>query len=103
MVARRRDTGEEFQLQTPWTTKGFRTVLVVLVASMHPVGREILNKLGFDIPRDPGIAMSKDLKSINSRLDELNDKIDATDVKVTSLTKRFGTFEVDFSNYKTNK
>lgn len=86
-----------------WTTRSFRVALIILVASMHPVGREWLNALGFKIPRDAGIVadeVNKTLAELAGRQMSLEKKLDDMTSKVVDVDRRFYQFEVDFERYK---
>ena len=121
MTVRRKPETDEWELKNNWTTRGFRIALLILVASMHPVGRDILHGLGFNIPRDPGVVsleITKQLEEVKAtqgagrKVQEevkeelartnrnLGERLDKTDLAVKELSSKFSMFEVDFSKYR---
>lgn len=107
MTIKRRDTGEDFTINQGWTTKSFRLAVVVLIASMHPVGRELLNAAGFKIPRDPGIVAEEvkhqtsiQTETVTQQITDLSKKVDTLTTNMADAERRFTGFQLDFERYK---
>lgn len=115
MTVRRKESGELSIVKWGMGTSGFRVVLLVMVMSMHPVGRGILNTFGFKFQDEQKIntaaeearnaktelnALSntatevrQDVASLKANMAILNSKVDRLDQTVTG-------FQVDFQRYK---
>lgn len=108
MTIRKKDTGENEIVKWGLGTNTFRTALLVLVLSQHPLGRQILGTVGFKFPDEQKIAkVEEKADGVNAQTAEMAKDIAAlkTDVKaiatkVDSLDIRFHGFEVDFDKYR---
>lgn len=83
-------TDEPLTLKFPKGTGSYRTILLVIVLSMHPLGQAILRGLGFNLPFDQGHKTTTELQHIDSKVDALASRFDV-------LEKRFGSFEFTLS------
>lgn len=110
--------GEEGLLQVvdrTLGTKSFRTIILLLILSMHPVGRQILGTVGFEFPDQKKLTVAadealklqnnlvtiaetvKDLKSDMATVKANNAIINA---KVDRLEQTFTGFQIDFNKYR---
>lgn len=96
-------------------TKGFRLAILVLVLSMHPIGRQLLGTFGFEFPDQRKLTIAADeakkaqeqVESIVSSLIDMRKDIDAIKAnnaiinsKVDKLELVFTGFQVDFTKFK---
>lgn len=97
------------------STNVFRSAVLVLVLSMHPLGRQVLGTFGFKFPDEQKLnvaaeqakdvhvditALQKDvsdLKDVASRMTANNAIINA---KLDRLDQAFTGFQVDFNKWK---
>lgn len=109
MTARRKpDSGELEIVRWGLGTNGFRVALLVLVLSMHPLGRSILSTVGFRFPDEQKITVAAEAsKDLGTKVDELSKdlarvKDDVKDVKTTvnNLQTTVSGFQVDFDKYR---
>lgn len=96
------DKGEELQEVRPaFTTTGFRWALIVLVASMHPIGRSLLGQMGFVLPDQASEKrLSEEFQGIKTEVAEIRKELKTTSDKVDKLAFAFTGFELDFAKYK---
>lgn len=99
-------------------TNGFRVVLLVLVLSMHPIGRGFLTGFGFQFPDQKKLeeatkettALTFNVKGLTESMHDVQNDIQAIKAnnailnsKVDSLDQTFTGFRVDFQKYRTEK
>ncbi len=109
MTARRRPDGDLEEVKSSLTTNGFRWGLLVLVASMHPLGRQALSMAGFQLNTtevktaeqvvktdDKVKKLDEDIAAI--KLDVAGVKSDVKDVK--AKVDQISMFQVDFERWK---
>lgn len=115
-----KETGEEELTkvnvwQVLLSTQGFRLVLIILVVSMHPVGRQLLGTFGFEFPDQRKLsvaaeeaksskaeitAISESVKEIKSDIASLKANNAIINQKVDTLDQTFRGFQIDFNKWK---
>lgn len=97
---------------------GFRVTILILVLSMHPVGRQLLGTFGFEFPdsrklnvaTDEASKAKNEVSAIASDVKEL--KTDMATIKVNNLNltskvdaldQSFHGFQIDFAKYQQTK
>lgn len=94
---------------------GPRTIIIILVASMHPIGRSVLATFGFEFPDQKKLTVAADqaivaqrqnndlaseMSTLKTDMTKLVVKVDTMGEKVESLSQRFGVFQIDFDKYR---
>lgn len=97
------------------STNVFRMALLVLVLSMHPLGRQVLGTFGFKFPdeqklvvaTDEAKAVKQDIASLQKDVTDLKDVATRTtannaiiNAKLDRLESTFTGFQVDFNKWK---
>lgn len=97
-------------------TKSFRVAILVLVLSMHPMGRQLLGTFGFEFPDQRKLTIAADeakkaqeqVSTIVQALTDIKRDVDSIKAnnailnsKVDKLEVVFTGFQVDFQHYKT--
>lgn len=108
MTAKRKDSGDLEIVRWGMGTNGFRVALLVLVLSMHPLGRGLLSTFGFKFADDQKITVTNEQAGVlTSKVDEITKdltrlKDDVREVKsnVSNLQNSVTGFQVDFERYK---
>jgi len=135
MTVKRKPDSDELEITGPAMWKllaakgGYRTVLIVLVLSMHPIGRQILGTFGLQFPDQREVTMAAsetqqakvvlsnlttDVKEMKSGLtaDIAGLKLDVANLKANSaifnskldaLDQTFTGFKIDFNKYRETK
>jgi outer membrane murein-binding lipoprotein Lpp len=106
MTARREPSGELQEVKSNLTTNSFRWALLVLVASMHPMGRTVLKTAGFDLPAPDAVTaktileVQRDVNDVKGEVAQV--KTDVAQVKsdIKDAKIQFARFEVDFDRWK---
>lgn len=114
MTARRKETGE-MELIPGMGTKSFRVALLMLVISMHPLGRQILGTVGFKFPDEQKLVVatekaadtSKDTQQLKEDVKDLKDailRITASSLiintKLDDVGKTIGGFKIDLDDLR---
>lgn len=89
-------------------TPGFRIALLVLVISMHPVGRQFLSTFGFEFQDQRKIAQAAAAADdLHLQVDQLTrstadvqKNVEVLSAKVDRLEQSFTGFQVDFAKYR---
>lgn len=101
--------GEELQeVRSSFATNGFRWALIVLVASMHPLGRTLLGQMGFVLPDQAGEKrlveevqqVKADVGGLKKDIADVKVDLHVTSNKVDDLSRTFTGFQVDFERYR---
>lgn len=108
MTVKRRDNGDLEIIRWGLGTNGFRLVLLVLVLSMHPLGRGFLNTFGFKFPDEQKIIVTAEQASqLTLKVDKLTDELtrmqtDMKDVRtsVSGLQATVSGFQGNFDRNK---
>lgn len=94
---------------------GYRVLLIVLIASQHPVGRQLLGTFGFEFPdqrkltvateeakgaKDQLTGMAVSINDIKADVASLKANNAIINEKVDRLDKTFTGFQVDFNKWK---
>lgn len=117
----------EEEITNPWlklllSTHGWRVVIILLLASMHPMGRSFLSGFGFDwqdtkkinVAAEEAKSSKTELVQISDAIKEmradvatvkannavLNTKVDVLGEKQTALEQTFRGFQIDWSKWK---
>lgn len=117
----------ESPITNPWlrlilSQHGWRLIIILLIATMHPVGRSFLAGFGFEFQDTRKIAVAaenadaakQELTTISDSIKEikldvaslkannaiLNTKVDAIGEKQGALELKFSGFQIDFSKWK---
>ncbi len=93
----------------------FRTAILVLVLSMHPIGRQLLGTFGFEFPdqkklnvaAEQASTVKQDLAGFQTSVNQLQTDFNAIKLnmnnvnnKVDMLDHSFQGFQVDFERFK---
>lgn len=89
------DETTSIRLALPKGTFTFRSILLVVVLSMHPLGQGILRSLGFDLPFDSDQRTKVELDALERKVDNITERFDG-------LEKRFSSFEFTLSRIHEN-
>lgn len=116
-VRHKKEDGQESMTLVKWgmTTNVFRSAILILVLSMHPLGRQVLGTFGFKFPDEQKLTLAadqaKDIRSDISTLQKdvaelketvprmaannaiINSKLDRLETTITG-------FQVDFAKWK---
>ncbi len=94
---------------------GFRSIVLILLLSMHPVGRQILGTFGFEFPDQKKLSVAaeqastvkQDVQALTISLNEVRTDLNtikanysSMNTKVDSLDRSFQGFQVDFQKLK---
>lgn len=109
MTAKRKPDGELEVVKWGLSTQGFRVALLVLVLSMHPLGRQLLATFGFQFPDQKRITEAADqVTLLQAKVDGLAKDVDTVKTSQQALTTKVETldhtitgFQIDFTKYKT--
>lgn len=116
MTVRKKDDSAELQI-VRWGlgTNGFRVALLILVLSMHPIGRGFLTGFGFKFPDQQKLEdAASEAKSTKTELAALSDsvkdmKADMASIKANNaiinskfeaLSSTVTGFQIDFQKWK---
>lgn len=95
--------------------EGFRLALIILVFSMHPVGRSVLSSFGFKFPDEQKIAVvateaqgaKNELSQLSAGVLKLHEDVDAVKDDVAALKANFAItnnkldkLSVDFTGFQ---
>lgn len=115
MTVRKKETGETMEIIPGMGTKTFRTFLLVLVISMHPLGRQILGTVGFKFPDEQKLVVAtekaadanKDTQQLKEDVKDLKDailRITASSLiintKLDEVSKTIGGFKIDLDELR---
>lgn len=118
MTARRKEPGDLEIVQFGLGTKSFRVALLILVVSMHPLGRQMLATFGFEFPdqrkltvaTEESKTVTSDIKVLKDDVKELKDNMVQTksdtaviNQKLDGLQRTFTGFTIDFDKYRPHK
>lgn len=96
-------------------SNGFRILMLILVASMHPAGRQLLGTFGFRFPDERNLVVAveeakvtkSEITAIGEAVKELRGDIASikannaiVNSKVDSLDQTFRGFQIDFAKWK---
>lgn len=99
-------------------TGTFRTFMLALVLSMHPIGRQLLGTFGFEFPdqkkltvaAEQATTVKQEITGLTQQMLEVRNDLSmikannaAFNTKVDLLDKAFQGFQVDFAKYKSDK
>lgn len=110
----------EEEIKNPWLRlllgqNGWKLIILVLIASQHPLGRGILSSLGFDWQDTKKITeAASNASTAKSELQQINEAVkdiqkDVTSLKannvilnskVDTMDQTFRGFQVDFNKWK---
>lgn len=115
MTIKRKSTGDLEEVKPSFTTSGFRWALIVLVVSMHPVGRALLAQMGFVLPDQAGekrlqeevqlvkadIAEArKEISGVKSDVGAVKADVAAVKSDVQGFSIRLSGFQLDMDRFK---
>ena len=96
-------------------TPSFRTIIILLLVSMHPVGRQLLGTFGFEFPDQRKLTVAaaeasaskheltqiaEDMKEMKDNLAGLKTQVSSIDKKQTDLDSTFRGFQIDFNKWR---
>jgi len=102
---------ETTQLQiVKWgmSTNVFRATVLILVLSMHPLGRQVLGTFGFKFPDEQKLTVAAqqatdvhaDIANLQRDVSELKDNATKVGTKLDRLDTTITGFQVDFAAWK---
>lgn len=115
-----KETGEITEQTVPLKdlflgTPTFRTIIILLLLSMHPIGRQLLGTFGFEFPDQKKLtvaaeeataskheltAIAEDVKEMKADVAALKANNTIVNEKVDTLRSEFSGFKIDFSKWK---
>lgn len=101
MTVKKKLDGELQEVKSSFTTSGFRWALIVLVASMHPIGRSLLGQMGFVLPDQASEKrVQEEITQVKTDLADVKKEVGSVKTKVETLDNKFTGFQVDFNRFK---
>lgn len=122
MTIRNKEFGVKDVTQWATGTHGFRILLLILVLSMHPIGRGLLSSFGFKFPDEQKItvaaeqafAVKTDVTKVQLSVDEIRKDVDGLkqdasqqranyaiiNTKLDKLSTDFGGFQIEFRKHQ---
>lgn len=101
MTAKRKPNGELEVVHPGISAQTFRYALLALVLTMHPLGRQALRSLGFELPEPPpAVELTKKVDQLSIAVDEVARRLEKTEQNTLSLSARFERFDVDFQRFR---
>lgn len=108
MTAKRKDTGEEFDLKPGGYDRLLRHAILVAALSASPFGQQILKNMGVSGPSTEQVAgvkvqveaMAKEVDNLKGDVKGVKDDIKNVNEKVSELSGKIQGFKVDWDKYR---
>lgn len=82
-------------------TSSFRWALIILVASMHPIGRSVLGQMGFVLPDQASEKrLEEKVMKVEHDVAEVKKDVAAVKEDVKDVSTKVTGFQVDFERFK---
>lgn len=115
MTVKKKANGDFDIVKQGLGTNGFRFALLVLVVSMHPLGRQLLGTFGFEFPDQRKLTeatteaqnVRRDIENLKENVKEIKDSSEINrannaivNTKLDRLDQTFTGFQVDFNKLR---